>query len=139
MELFAYSMQDFTDAEKQLKKEGKFKAEWGPWEFKKSNLTLKHKSKWYELDLEKCNNADQIFKWILYYSRKGASVEDIGFLVFAIRDIFGIYETFHTFGLEAADHNYAKKIIKGRLKENEIYNSRDASKQIRLFLKELKT
>ena len=47
-----------------------FPLEFGNWKVVASNLTLKHKVEYWEIDLERCNTTAQILDWIFHMRNK---------------------------------------------------------------------
>ncbi len=66
---------------------------WGKWVYHAHNLTLEYQGKngrWYEVDLERCNDSAQILDWLVQVLDKGWSTRaDIGDLLRALDDLAG--------------------------------------------------
>ena len=77
---------------------------WGPWRFRRSNLTLCHtKVVGYDLDLERINSCAEMLDWIFQLSHKNLKVygEDVvNQLVAAFDDIFKPQENCCSWGKE---------------------------------------
>ena len=83
---------------------------WGPWSFKRSNLTLVHDDG-YEVDVERCTNSAQTLDWIAQIANKKThTVESVGHFVRAINDLLRLQETVCGSGV---DHTIdVKKVLR---------------------------
>jgi hypothetical protein len=98
---------------------------WGPWKYKRSNLTLEYVPQdghwWYEVDLERCGTAAEMLDWIFQINGKDkdcCSVEDLGHLIVALDDLLNPQANICSFG--HASRLDVAKYFSGKVEDRQI-------------------
>ena len=94
----------------------KYPIEFGDWKLVASNLTLKHKHQYWEIDLERCNSSGEILDWIFHMRGKMTDQDTIDLLA-AFACILQPRRHFCSCGIEKHPEGGAKRIVEAYLKQ----------------------
>lgn len=83
---------------------------WGNWVYSAESLALEHRDAhdhWdYEVDLERCETSAAVLDWIVQCSYKPwITHQDLGDLIEALDDLFGLQPNYCGMGTERAGHD----------------------------------
>ena len=77
------------------------KGNYGPWQFHRNNLILRHAKTGYEIDLEECGTSAEILDWIFQVAGKSwATDKTIADLIRALEDLIDPQATICSWGVD---------------------------------------